>query len=280
MPGRKQSFGVIHLLPSLLLLSACASVPLANLESGTTPIEACRVNLSAPKFFAADSLDPDSIRMANWNIHKQANPDSGTELLRLSSNADLVLLQEASLRPESVAAMGAEHYWSFAPGYRTSGAVSGVLTMSGVAPLTRCSFETKEPVLRSPKATSITQYALSTTAETLVVVNIHAVNFTTGLGAFRNQFDQIADVLRDHTGPVIVAGDFNTWRNKRLQIVHDFAETLALESVEFGDDHRVTVFGNALDHVFARGLSADQSSTRRVATSDHNPMSVTFSLGD
>ena len=109
-------------------------------------------------------------------------------------------------------------------------------------------------------------------------MNLHAVNFSLGLGAYREQFEQIQRVLRDHTGPIIMSGDFNTWRKKRIQIVEELADALDLDAVEFADDHRRKAFGNYLDHIFIRGLSAMDSATRAVDTSDHNPMSVTLSL--
>ena len=133
-------------------------------------------------------------------------------------------------------------------------------------------------MLRSPKATSVTEYGLDLTDHTLVVVNMHAVNFSTGLKAFRKQFEQVARALRDHRGPVIFSGDLNTWRANRLRIVEQFADALGLHAVDFEDDQRVKFFGNTLDHIYTRGLSTVYTSTRSVETSDHNPMSVTFAL--
>ena len=83
----------------------------------------------------------------------------------------------------------------------------------------------------SEKATSITEYALSATEQTLVVVNIHAVNFSMGTGAYRQQFEQVREVLRDHDGPIILSGDFNTWRRKREQVVEDVAINMSTRDV-------------------------------------------------
>ncbi len=243
-----------------------------------TDVTSCRDSLSSPKDAGKASLDATNIRLVNWNIRKQLDPESDLDLRYLSNEKDLVLLQEASLRAATINAVDATKHWSFAPGYRTPGAVSGVLTLSSIAPLTQCSFATPEPVLRSPKATSVTEYGLTSTEQTLVVVNIHAVNFSTGLKAFRSQFEQVSRALRDHRGPVIFSGDLNTWRKKRMRIVEDFAASLGLESIRFGDDHRVKMFGNVLDHIYTRGLSTVYTSTEAVRTSDHNPMLATFSM--
>ena len=124
----------------------------------------------------------------------------------------------------------------------------------------------------------MTQYALSDTDLTLVVVNVHAVNFSLGLGAFSKQIEQIGDLLEGHVGPVIISGDLNTWRPKRVQIIEEFAASLDLTAVTFADDHRVKFFGNTLDHIYVRGLHALDANTEVVETSDHNPMSAVFSM--
>jgi endonuclease/exonuclease/phosphatase (EEP) superfamily protein YafD len=279
---------VVAVLSASFLLTSCATIYVDELSESAlkaeqydidteTGVGACRTALSEPKDLAAAVLDASNIRLVNWNIRKQLDPESDLDLASLSNEKDLILIQEASLREETINNVDASKHWSFAPGYRTSGAVSGVLTLSSIKPITQCSFVSLEPILRSPKATSITEYALSSTEQTLVVVNMHAVNFSTGLKAFRNQFQQVSRALRDHRGPIIFSGDLNTWRKKRIQIVEDFAETLGLDSIDFGDDHRVTVFGNILDHIYVRGLSTVYTRTDAVETSDHNPMSATFS---
>ncbi|MEQ9561307.1 MAG: hypothetical protein RLN69_02210, partial [Woeseiaceae bacterium] len=116
------------------------------------------------------------------------------------------------------------------------------------------------------------------TDETLLVVNIHAVNFSMGLGAFQGQFDQVRDVLETHDGPIILSGDFNTWRKKRTEFVDTLALDLGLVALEFPEDHRVTRFGRHLDHIYVRGLSSIESTTAVVDSSDHNPMSVTLRM--
>ena len=289
----RRSLAALGYLLSAFLLTSCATVYVGDLADSTvrpeqyemeieTGAASCRDALNQPALAGSEALDASNIRLVNWNIHKQLNPESGVDLTSISNGRDLILIQEASLREETINDVDATKHWSFAPGYRTAGAVSGVLTLSSIKPLTQCSFENIEPVLRSPKATSITEYGLNSSEQTLVVVNMHAVNFSTGLKAFRNQFRQVAAALRDHSGPVIFSGDLNTWRKKRLIVVDEFAASLGLEPIHFGDnpddDHRVRFFGNVLDHIYVRGLATINTSTSAVTTSDHNPMSATFSL--
>ena len=45
-------------------------------------------------------------------------------------------------------------------------------------------------------------------------------------------------------------------------------------ALEYDVDHRKRAFGQALDHIYVRGLQPIEATTRQVASSDHNPMSV------
>lgn len=266
-----------------VLLASCASHELGSVAVAPEPIVEtdvvhCQTLLRETSVQTAPELDAASIRLVSWNVQKNSHLDWQRDFLSLTGDRDLVLVQEVSLREDSISAMDGTRYWSFAPGYQKRGAISGVLTMSRSKPIAQCSLVNFEPLLRTPKATSITEYGLTSTDLTLVVVNIHAVNFSMGIGAFERQFRQVREVLASHDGPIIVSGDFNTWRKRRNDIVADMAEDLGLISLEFKDDYRVTVFGNHLDHIYVRGLSLLDATTEVVESSDHNPMSVTLRL--
>ena len=277
------------LLLAAALLSACAGQfinrpPLVaapttiNREPIKLSVATCRESLSRPVFDQMHELDPRSIRLVNWNIQKKSSPEWERDFDALVDGKELVLIQEASLRTGTNNERNSRSYRSFAPGYRRNGEITGVLTLSSIEPMTQCSFVIQEPVLRTPKATSVTQFSLSTTDNTLVVVNVHAVNFSLGLAAFREQFERIAEVLSEHQGPIILAGDFNTWRVARMVLIEELTARLGLQPLQFEEDHRVRSFGQPLDHIYVRGLSAVVASTREVTTSDHNPMSATLSM--
>lgn len=240
-------------------------------------VEVCRDALRSAKASPDNALDARDIDVFNWNVKKTSLPNWREDYGRLTRGMELILLQEASLAPDTVGDLPAVPYWSFAPGYRTHRAITGVLTLSSVEPLTRCTFVTAEPVLRSPKATSVTQFGLAGRDETLLVVNLHAVNFSLGLGAYTRQLEQIAGVLEGHPGPVILSGDFNTWRLGRLQTVQSLARAFNLEPLDFAGG-RSLFFGRPVDHIYVRGLKASDVRSTSVDSSDHNPLSVTLSL--
>jgi endonuclease/exonuclease/phosphatase (EEP) superfamily protein YafD len=265
----------------LLQLSACADRPLVAAPEAQTryspSISECLESLAAVAP-AGDELDASSITLFNWNVRKSRAPRWREDFEAYAGGADLVLFQEASIREESIGELDANRYWSFAPGYSRPGEVTGVMTLSAIRPLTQCSLVHYEPWLQTSKATSITEYGLQGTSQTLVVANVHAVNFSFGTQAFEKQFEEIRQVLESHDGPIILSGDLNTWREKRTQIVEELADSLQLVAVNFDNDQRKRFFGSPLDHIYVRGLRAIESDTASVDTSDHNPMTATLGM--
>jgi len=152
------------------------------------------------------------------------------------------------------------------------------MTVSVAEPLTQCNLVNMEPWIRTPKATMIIEYGLSGTDQTLLVVNAHAVNFTIGIRHFRRQIQQMESVLSEHSGPILLSGDFNTWRGKRFEILNQVAASLGLEMLDYDEDYRKRLFGHPLDHIYVRGLQVIEATTYRVDSSDHNPMSVRLRL--
>jgi len=279
-----------HLFPivavTATLISGCGTLqgtqyaggpePLASHALGiASEVPACLERLAAAQKRAAPELDSSRIRLVSWNVKKGSIPAWRADLDALAMDQDLMLMQEARWQSDDLAEM---RHWAFAPGYRTGKLVSGVMTYSSSEPLTQCNLTSWEPWLGTPKATNITEYGLTGTDQTVLVVNIHSINFTFGVAAFRDQIEQIRPVLAMHKGPIIFSGDFNTWRKKRAEILETFAEEFSLEAVSFADDYRKLFFGQPLDHIYVRGLQVGASETQQLESSDHNPMLVEFSL--
>ena len=253
--------------------AALGSNPLAI----AVEVESCRARLGAPQPVVGPELDA-VLHLLSWNVRKGSEARWRAELALLASDRDLVLIQEAVLEPTFTDVLPQIDHWAFGPGYRDHARLTGVMTLSRVPPLAHCYLTTTEPWLKTPKATMVTRYGIAGTAETLVVVNLHAVNFSVGLAAFRAQMDQVREALRDHRGPLIVAGDFNTWRGARMAVVERLADDLDLQPLAFGEDRRKFVFGLPLDHVFVRGLVARETATHEVGASDHNALSAVLAL--
>jgi endonuclease/exonuclease/phosphatase (EEP) superfamily protein YafD len=252
---------------------------LASHEQGiATSATECLEHLGNSTDQAAPELESTGIRLLSWNVKKGGQERWFEDFYELAAGRDLVLFQEAALQPEAGAGPESAGHWSFAPGYRTTASLTGVMTYSGTAPLAQCNLTSWEPWLNTPKATGVTEYGLTDTEATLIVINIHAINFALGVKDFRAQLEQIRPVLAQHDGPVILSGDFNTWRQKRLNILDAFVDEFALSAVEFDEDHRTEYFGKTVDHIYIRGLKVKSAGTRKVDSSDHNPLLVEFSL--
>lgn len=87
----------------------------------------------------------------------------------------------------------------------------------------------------------------------MLVVNSHIINFVS-LQKFWVHLHQVFDSLKSHVGPILLAGDFNTWHNKRLR--HLFKH---------------------LDHVYCRGLVVlDAQVHTNINSSDHYPISLSL----
>ena len=270
------------------MLSSCVSLtalPRAVILDGDRNIRVsslpCSTAAAAPKPTAptAGGLDPRAIRLVSWNIHKQSDRGWQEDLARFARANDLVLLQEATLDPMLRATLDdAGLSWVMASSFLYGDIDIGVMTATRTAPVATCTERAMEPLLRIPKSAVVTWFALEGDPRTLAVVNLHAINFSLTLGAYREQFVALTHALAQHDGPMIVAGDFNTWNDARQDAVREAATTLQLLPVTPTDDRRSLFMGRQLDHVLVRGLDVVESTAIPVTSSDHNPVQATLRL--
>ncbi|MEN8141703.1 MAG: endonuclease/exonuclease/phosphatase family protein [Thermodesulfobacteriota bacterium] len=268
----------------LLLAPGCTDVPDQPAVAGnraTPQLNHCpattfqQLNQAPPAPMA--QLDPASFQIVTWNIYKGLKKNWQADLQRYADQSDILILQEGYLSPAMHQFLEENlYYWHMANAFRFRNTICGVITASKVSPLAQCAMRQQEPLLRLPKTTMVTSYALAGHGESLLVINLHMVNFTLGQRAFRSQLAAVGSLMVDHEGPVILAGDLNTWNSKRLAIIHQFSQRHDLQEVEFARDQRSTRFGQILDHVWYRGLVPSGAHIEDVSSSDHNPCLVTF----
>jgi len=223
-------------------------------------------------------LDGSNLRLVNWNIAKGRHFGWREDLLAISRDADLILIQEARLEDNIPDLVEGVYCCTFAPGYSRQNLNSGVLTMSRAKTINPSLHQHREPWTRLPKASTVTEYSLAGQDENLLVANVHAINFTAGTRSFRHQLQSLYDEMLRHHGPIIFSGDFNTWRRRRVHIVDEMVRALDLKPVYFPLDHRRQAFGFALDHIFVRGLVDVEAHVLPVYSSDHNPMAVELTV--
>ena len=261
-------------LPALLIaliLAVASQIP------GVRAAQTCAGGLGQASFATGEALAGE-LEILSWNIQKAGNAGWAKDLARMTGDIHLAFIQEASLQAQIPEAIPTPLVQAFAAGYTTASQDTGVMTLSASSPSLQCNFTAWEPWLGTPKATSITEYPLRGRAERLLAINLHAVNFTFGLADFQQQFQDLAGVLSRHEGPVILAGDLNTWSDSRQTLVDNFMHEFELQPVTFSPDLRTTTFGRALDHIYIRGMHAQLARVIPVSSSDHNPLRVRLAL--
>lgn len=219
------------------------------------------------------------LKLLVWNIYKQNRENWQQSLAELSDEKQLVLLQEASMTPDLIDWVAKQGWFgSQVDAFKAFDTSAGVLNLSMNTPSKACAYTELEPWLRLPKSALYALYPLSS-GEQLAVVNIHAVNFTYGTKEYHRQLTALTKELSQHHGPIIVAGDFNSWSEERFAVMSKALTSLGLEEVDYQPDNRTQfVTGLPLDHVFYRGLTLETAEAPISDASDHNPILVSFRL--
>lgn len=212
------------------------------------------------------------LRLVVWNLHKGEDTGWQQALSRYAKNKDFILLQEASRIIETQTHLSQEfparlYVSSFA--YR--GKESGVVALSQHIPQVYCVGTGKEPWIRIPKVGMAMLFPL-VDGNSLLVINVHLVNFELNTTYYKQQINQMFDLIKSHTGPVIFAGDLNAWSKARYQFLKALAQKYQLQEVHFTPDYRLRFMRKPLDFVFIRGLQVISATTDKTESSDHNPL--------
>jgi endonuclease/exonuclease/phosphatase (EEP) superfamily protein YafD len=244
-----------------------------------TPLPCAGGAASAGREESRESLTGPTLRILSWNLHKNTDPGWDADLARFAARSDLVLIQEAELTAALRQVLGAAGFdWLLGGSFRLDGHETGVLSAARVRPASACVQRFFEPLLQLPKATVIARYRVRGVAGTLAVANLHSINFTLGVGEYRAQLEAIAAELAGHDGPVIVAGDLNTWSDARREVVDEVTRRMGLRPVVPPVDSRTRFLGRQVDYVFVRGLEIVDAEAPAVDSSDHNPLLTTLRL--
>lgn len=232
-------------------------------------------------------LDPENINVLVWNIYKGGLLSWNIDLERYARHKDIVILQEGILNDAMRAEFDASKklQYSFATSFvfKTSGHATGVVTGATLFPSDVIYQRSKgrEIIGFTPKMVLLTKYPIRESDKELLVINIHALNTV----SWKRVAAQILDALRvakDHDGPVIFAGDFNTWSRKKEAFAMRAMARAGFTNVDFHNGHeRMSVFGRYLDYIFVRGLAVKNSRVISEATgSDHKPLSANLKIID
>tara|TARA_R110000868_G_scaffold42895_3_gene144670 strand:- start:4267 stop:5097 length:831 start_codon:yes stop_codon:yes gene_type:complete len=269
---------------SLALLSLAAVTPQVSQAKIYAYPRANEVIVTSGRAPTRTALDPSSIRILNWNMYKGSNRSWESDFLKLTSDVDIALLQEVYL-DHKMSRVFRDH-----PSMRLEMATSFILASRGYVPsgtaigsdvkMKKLGYrisEPREPVINTPKAVTYATFPIQGTDKELLTLTIHAVNFVSSK-KLMIQLEDIAKIVRAHKGPVVWAGDFNTWSKKKTRLMHELMNRLGLTEAPFGPG-RMKVFGRVLDYVFYKGLELrDSYVLPDVEGADHKPMMMEFYL--
>jgi endonuclease/exonuclease/phosphatase (EEP) superfamily protein YafD len=221
-----------------------------------------------------------------WNIKKAELKNWKKEFINFGKGKDLFLVQEAYETDVFISTLNAFEGFEWNLGasflYRKYGdAATGTMVASQVEPtevLVKHSPDF-EPIAGTPKSATFVKYPISGKAEELLVISVHGINFETN-GAFKRHMCQIKRVIEKHVGPVLLAGDFNTWNDSRTSHLSSVASDLGLIEAPYKNgEARMSFAGHFLDHIFTRGLVVNSAEVMADSVgSDHKPFLLDFSI--
>lgn len=233
-----------------------------------------------PKF---EALNPESISVFVWNIYKGEKKDWYKDFHKIANVADLFATQEFfdsesveytySVRKNDEVLIGLAYGISF-------WGVTGVATVSKVPSKTQTNFRTiarEDFSIKTYKTSLISKYPIQSYPHDLLFVNVHLLN-SVDVSIYAKEINRIGHQIKTHLGPVVVAGDFNSW-SERESVVKKWAKRWGLNEVKFSPDNR-TRFGKSkpIDRIFIKHLDVVESWSAKVKTSDHNPLGVKLRL--
>jgi endonuclease/exonuclease/phosphatase (EEP) superfamily protein YafD len=253
------------------------------------------------------SLNGSSIKLMSWNylaacrqrLRKYAvftfcdNKQADASFRELTRGQDLVLIQEAyldSAAKQLFTDLGKDYSWDMAVSYiaeKNKNIPTGVLTLANAKSSHSFAQKNFETLLPTPKTILFTHYHLTDNKQIidkqLLVVNIHAILLSRK--HFYIQLNLMLENIKQHDGPIILAGDFNTMTTTSYLKLKQIVTSIGLTEVEIpaAVDHRViSIMGQYYDFIFYKDLdlvntkTIDLKTTRNGKTSDHNPLFVEF----
>lgn len=238
--------------------------------------ELCDTDLSQIFFYGLNTPSTnDKLKMFVWNTKKFENTVAFRDLKTHAENSDIVFIQEAAHSRNFQTAMIQalpEHRHSFYPSFCDDSKF-----VYGVQISTKLNSNQEElwPSPDTEPFSSIRKMSGYSQIEwngiQIHLINTHALNFNPG-GKFKEQINDLYEKIRKLDGPIIWAGDFNTWVPMRRKYLLETADALGLKHAIPDNDNRKL----KLDHVFYRGLDLKSAKIIPLTTSDHFAISVEF----
>lgn len=192
-----------------------------------------------------------TVQVLTWNVLKFKRENSFTDFTNLSNQTDVAFIQEAihSTDLQNKTAQSVSMDWTFFKSFCREYGASGVQTGSRFPQLQADAVlaPAVEPIVNTPKVTGYSVVEIS--GHKVLLINVHGLNANKGLD-FEKHMDQIYNVAIKFEGPVIWAGDFNTWNPARMAYLKKKAQALGMTLLV----PEVDVRKLKLDHILVRGF--------------------------
>ncbi len=217
--------------------------------------------------------------LTSWNIYKGGYEGLYEDLHQLVQVSDFMLMQEFLLNDEQLSLVHAneEMHWALAKSFENAGEWTGVATMSNWEAYESLPIRSPgaEPITGTPKMSLISKFKVGTGE--LWIINLHALNFNITHEDFKEQVSHILSMVSTYSGPLIFAGDFNTWSDKRRVYLLKKTRDIGLIRVDL--ESPMGIFGKTLDHIFYRDIRVLKAEVLTdIETSDHHPLQIHFEL--
>jgi endonuclease/exonuclease/phosphatase (EEP) superfamily protein YafD len=237
-----------------------------------------------PSFLCEDNNDSDYARFSGdvvqrqsqiievltWNVLKFKRENSFSDLIYLTAKSDIAFIQEsvhsADLQTQfqSEISMDWTFFKSFCRDYGSSGVQTG--TRFPQIKVEAVKAPALEPVVNTPKVTGFSTIEIQ--GHKVLLVNIHGLNANQGLD-FERHIHQVYEIIKKFKGPVIWAGDFNTWNPIRTMYLKNKAKDLGMTLLKPEVDNRKM----KLDHIIVRGFKVNSVFILETyESSDHWPV--------
>lgn len=236
---------------------------------------------------------PTTLQVLVWNIYKENRVALVDDYKKYAADAELVLLQEAIAPDNQLSTVLNSETLNFfmATSFErkrwSSVTQNGVATGASAVPSESIAMlaPKREFGFTTPKAMTANYYHIAGSEQSVLVLNIHALNFVF-FSAYQTQIDQALTLINKHQGPVIFAGDFNTnfpQGEKKQAYLMQAMQNTGLEKVSFHPDARKFVntkcdIASEIDYVFERGFTVLEAYVPDSAGSDHCPLMTRLKL--
>ena len=266
----------VGLVTGCLVLFSLSSIAQNNLETFDYIIPAPKDVIKVISESPQKELSA-RFKILNWNIEKMKAQDKWVnDFHMISAGVDLFTIQEGvsdSFFQNELIAKNFYEWVYFISWVRDEDLSSSGLVTGGVAKSVSRTFartDHLEPIIKTPKLTSANNYKIQGLDKELMLLNIHAINFVSK-AKFKSHIAKSLQLIKNHRGPVIFVGDFNTWNDARFELLIEMTAAAGLKFFDFKRPD-VSGFHSGFDHFFGRGIKVNKIEMLDIRSSDHFPI--------